>query len=174
MSARLLPFALVSLAALAGCEGRQLASASRSQLVPPQPAPAAPPAAPAAPGVVIGASGEQQLDTDTRSAPAAQPLPPPAKVAAPKRSSRAVRTPADEDLPRWVPVRGRLTVVESSDLAENLGLVPKGTTKKTDERISVADKLAEESPSRSAKSDPMTPGSSWSYAKPGRVKNHRF
>jgi hypothetical protein len=37
---------------------------------------------------------------------------------------KPVRTPADEDLPPWVPVSGRLTVVESSDIARNLGETP--------------------------------------------------
>jgi hypothetical protein len=71
-----------------------------------------------------------------------------------------------------VPVSGRLTVVSSTDLAENLGLVPQGTTSKSDERISVADKLAEESAAR-AKTDPMTQGASWGFSKPGRFRNHR-
>ena len=64
-----------------------------------------------------------------------------------------MRTPADEDLPPWVPIEGRLTVVESSDLAENLGLVPMGSAKKSEVRISVAELLAEESAARAAASE---------------------
>ena len=41
-----------------------------------------------------------------------------------------VRTPDDEDLPAWVPIAGRLTVVSACDIAENLGLAPLGTAKK--------------------------------------------
>ncbi len=33
-----------------------------------------------------------------------------------------VKTTADENLPSWVPVRGRLTVVGASDHAQNLGI----------------------------------------------------
>jgi hypothetical protein len=44
-----------------------------------------------------------------------------------------------------VPVRGRLSVVDSSDLAENLGLAPKGSTKSADTRITVAAALAQKS-----------------------------
>ena len=84
-------------------------------------------------------------------APPPQALPPASPVApAPvvKNPNRKVRTPDDEHLPKWVPVKGRLTVVESSDLAENLGLVPKGSSKKSAEPISVAEKLAEEADAR--------------------------
>ena len=53
-----------------------------------------------------------------------------------------IRKPgSDEGLPSWVPISGRLSVVEAPDLAENLGLVPQGTTK-AQGRISVADALA--------------------------------
>jgi hypothetical protein len=98
---------------------------------------------------------EQSIDTDveprTRSAPrrpAREPHP-----AAPASTNRKVRTPADEDLPPWVPIEGRLTVVESSDLAENLGLVPMGSAKKSEVRISVAELLAQESAARAAASE---------------------
>jgi len=81
-----------------------------------------------------------------------------------------VRTQSDERLPKWVPKKARLSVVDSSDLAENLGLVAKGTTKKNpEERVSVADKLEEES-ARRAK-DPNNYATSFSYAKAGRVRS---
>ncbi|MBX3228195.1 MAG: hypothetical protein KIT84_26780 [Labilithrix sp.] len=86
-----------------------------------------------------------------------------------------IRTTPDENLPKWVPKKGRLSVVDSSDLAENLGLVPKGTSKKNpEERISVADKLEEESQKRAAAraADPQfAQGQGWSYAKAGRVRS---
>jgi hypothetical protein len=69
--------------------------------------------------------------------------------------NRKVRTPDDADLPAWVPKSGRLTVVESSDLAENLGLVPMGSSRRTAERISVAEKLAEEEAARRAATQPL-------------------
>lgn len=47
-------------------------------------------------------------------------------------------------------ISGRLTVVESSDLAENLGLVPTGSAKNSDVPISVAKLLAEENAARAA------------------------
>ena len=84
-----------------------------------------------------GPIGERLLDTTpaaaTRAAVVAAPVP------APVTTSRL--TKPTERLPSWVPVTGRLSVVETPDLAENLGLVPKGTTKKTEGRISVADLL---------------------------------
>jgi hypothetical protein len=80
---------------------------------------------------------EQTLDVDVPP----PPLPPRRELApAPRyRSVRGnhltdpkmplVRTPADEDLPAWVPIAGRLTVVSACDIAENLGLAPLGTAK---------------------------------------------
>ena len=94
--------------------------------------------------------GERLLDT---SAP--QALPPPPRVLgitnapAPVTTTRAAKTRkagSDENLPSWVPVRGRLTVVEAADLAENLGIVPRGTTKANQARIHVADALAAPAP----------------------------
>jgi hypothetical protein len=120
--------------------------------------------------------GEQRLDTNVGPAatPAAPAAPPPGTVVLDTKNLKLakVRTPSDEKLPKWVPAKGRLTVVGSSDLAENLGLVPVGTTKKSDERISVSEKLSEESASR-AKTDSMQQGTSWSYAKAGRVRSRR-
>lgn len=81
-----------------------------------------------------------------------------------------IQTPSDEKLPTWVPKKGRLSVVESTDLAENLGLVPQGTTKKNQgERISVADKLNEEKAQRAK--DPNNYATSFSYSKAGKFRS---
>ena len=81
-----------------------------------------------------------------------------------------IRTTSDEHLPKWVPKKSRLTVVDSSDLAENLGLAPKGTAKKNpEERVSVAEKLEEESAKRAK--DPNNYATSFSYSKAGRVRS---
>ena len=112
--------------------------------------------------------GEQMLDTNVGPAPARAPSG--VVLSSHNLKTSKVRTVSDEHLPKWVPAKGRLTVVDSSDLAENLGLVPKGTTKKTDERISVADKLSAES---AAKTDSMQQGTSWSYARAGKFRSRR-
>lgn len=96
-----------------------------------------PPPQPHAPSATSTESlQEQPLDTDVTPEP---PKPAPTQVTPPKPLTppppkkkkehrfRRVRTPRDEDLPAWVPISGRLTVVESCDLAENLGLAPMGT-----------------------------------------------
>lgn len=73
---------------------------------------------------VSGQENPLDVDVPPRRAPAPPvptPRPPP---------RRKVRTPADEDLPPWVPKAGRLTVVSACDLAENLGLVPLGTARR--------------------------------------------
>lgn len=81
-----------------------------------------------------------------------------------------IRTTSDEHLPKWVPKKGRLSVVDSSDLAENLGLAAKGTAKKNPaERVSVAEKLEEESAKRAK--DPNNYATSFSYSKAGRVRS---
>ncbi len=137
-------------------------------------------AAPAQAGPVQAAApnapvGEQTLDTSVGPQhPVAPPSNAPVLTTNHLKTSK-VRSVSDEHLPKWVPVRGRLTVVDSSDLAENLGLVPNGATKKSDERISVAEKLQEESVARAAAraGDPMTQGSSWSYAKAGKFRSRR-
>jgi hypothetical protein len=116
--------------------------------------------------------GEQSLDTQPVPPPATAPAPQGAPVLETKNLNRPVRTPSDDNLPKWVPARGRLTVVESSDLAENLGLVPPGTTKKTEERISVADKLAEERSARAGAGEAPSRPISASYSA-GRFVNHR-
>lgn len=186
-SSRLILLVIGSLAAI-GCNStRDLSAVSKTQLTaaqiavtPVQPVQAAPiqVAAPAAaPATIVAAPqpasapmfeqqapvGEVTLDTSANAPPVLQI----------KNKKSKVRTVSDENLPKWVPKKGRLTVVDSADLAENLGLVPKGATKKSDERISVADKLAEADAARVSTGDPMTQGSSWSYAKAGRVVNHR-
>ncbi|MBX3226698.1 MAG: hypothetical protein KIT84_39245 [Labilithrix sp.] len=120
---------------------------------------------------------EQPLETETDVAPAPKPRPAPVpKVKAPRKiaiapnGNRAVRTPADEDLPAWVPIRGRLTVVESSDLAENLGLLPIGWAKAhPDEIASVAALLEAERAARAAAAPPPSSGpTTWTYV-PGEV-----
>jgi hypothetical protein len=100
--------------------------------------------------------GERLLDTTT---PARTPAPVPTALAravpsaftpapvttfAPARSRN--KPGSDENLPKWVPVRGRLSVVEVPDLAENLGLAPKGSTKSAETRVTVADALAQRTP----------------------------
>ena len=171
--ARLLSLTLVgSILVLAGCQGRHVLGGSPRAQLQPVPVPAEPAPPPVAAAAQAGGA-EQAIDTNVK--PATKPAEPATIAAAKAPEAPKVRTPSDDHLPKWVPARGRLTVVESSDLAENLGLVPKGATKKSpDERISVADKLAEESAQRAKSSDPMTKGTSWSYSKPGRVTNHRF
>lgn len=126
-----------------------------------EPAPAAPPA-PAQPVPTARPmfEGEQAIDTSA----------PPVLETRNLKTSK-VRTVPDEQLPKWVPKRGRLTVVDSSDLAENLGLVPKGTTKTSEERISVAEKLAEESAARAAAADSTTASTSFTWVGPGRFRS---
>jgi hypothetical protein len=169
--ASLVILAVGLLPTLVGCKDKregasQVSQTTLTQATVPVQQPPVGAAAPSPPS-----QAERSLDT--------QPVPPPA-AATPANSgpifetknrstARPVRTPSDDNLPKWVPVKGRLSVVESSDLAENLGLVPVGTTKKTDERISVADKLAEESAARAANPSPAQP-SSYSYAKSGAVR----
>jgi hypothetical protein len=184
---------VVALGALAlGCDRRDgavgVGQLSFAQLAIPQAQAAQPPAQPAtapqapaqapqaAPAAPRAGVGEQILDTGV-VAPPPQALPAPQIAPAPvaKNPNRKVRTPDDEHLPKWVPVKGRLTVVESSDLAENLGLVPKGSSKKSAEPISVADKLADEADARRASANgyvPSSTGVSPSYAA-GRITNHR-
>ncbi len=194
--------ALASLAGLTtGCQGADLSKVSAqlistAQAAPAQPAPvqaspvqaapvqAAPVQAAPAPQppqampmfqmAPSGASGEVTLDTNVRPEPPLAAPGAPAVTTSNLKHSK-LRAVSDDQLPKWVPVKGRLTVVDSHDLAENLGLVPKGTTKKTDERISVADKLQEEAATRAAASrtDPMTQGTSWSYAKAGKFRSRR-
>lgn len=115
-------------------------------------------AQPAAPAPVQVAQGEQKLDT---SAPI---------LTTNNQAHSKIRTTPDENLPKWVPKKGRLSVVDSSDLAENLGLVPQGTTRKNpEERISVADKLQEERTQRSK--DPNNYATSFSYSKAGKFRS---
>lgn len=125
-------------------------------------------AAPAAPAMCVG--GEQPLDTEVpppKTPPARKPLATPApKPTGPKLAKnglRAVRTPADEELPAWVPISGRLTVLESSDLAENLGLLPMGWAKAhPNETASVAELLEAERAARAAAA-PSSSARTWTY-----------
>jgi hypothetical protein len=92
---------------------------------------------------ITTAEGEVELETEVPT-PAPPLLLPKAPAPEPDdeefpNGNPRVKTPADEDLPAWCPVSGRLTVFESSDLAENLGLVPMGTFKKTGKKFSVAE-----------------------------------
>jgi hypothetical protein len=142
-------FALVAMGceAKASRETRDPASASDAYLTP----------APAAP------VGEQRLDTTT-SAPAPAPV-----------TTIAVRPTTkpggDENLPSWVPLTGRLTVVEAPDLAENLGLVPQGTTK-TQGRISVAEALAQNTVAPATAPGGSIRSATW-LASNGRVRHAR-
>ena len=124
--------------------------------------------------------GERLLDT---SAPQALPPPPrilgitnaPAPVT-PTRASKTRKSGSDENLPSWVPVRGRLTVVEAADLAENLGIVPRGTAKANQGRISVAEALAPPASVAAApiaaRSDGGARSATW-LASNGRVRHGR-
>ncbi len=85
--------------------------------------------------------GERLLDTGNPApAIAARPPAPATTFAAPPKKQKPG---SDENLPAWVPVRGRLTVVQAPDLAENLGLAPKGSSRNGDTRVTVADALAQ-------------------------------
>jgi hypothetical protein len=172
---------IAALAALSvGCQSRgdlwsrHALTQAPAQATPPQTAAPAPmPTNAVAAPVQAAPVGEQVLD----SRPVAPPPPSAAPILTTKNlKTSSVRTISDEKLPKWVPVRGRLSVVGSSDLAENLGLVPKGATKQTDERISVAEKLSEENAARAdgvrTDRDSTSRGSAWGYS-PGRVRNHR-
>ncbi len=148
--------------------GQVPAQANPVSATPVQAAPVqlAQPAEPRSMPMFAAPGGEQQLDTQV--APSTAPV-----LTTQNLKTSKVRTVSDDRLPKWVPKKGRLTVVDSSDLAENLGLVPKGTSKNSDERISVADKLAEESAARAAKGDTMQQGTSWSYARAGKFRSRR-
>lgn len=138
----------------------------------PIPAPALPPGSTP---TFEGGGGENTLTivAEGSRAPRVDPNAPVLATSHLKHSK--LRTVSDDQLPKWVPVKGRLTVVDSHDLAENLGLVPKGTSKNSDERISVADKLEAEGAARAAArgTDPMTQGTFWSYAKAGKFRSRR-
>lgn len=173
MSARFLPFVAGSLftaaVVLVGVGVSQAQQSAPLPPVAPQAVVVAPPppvqpaaAAPRAPSPMF--QPEQALDTS--DGPTMMPAAPLRTVARAK-----VRTPDDDTLPKWVPKRGRLTVVESSDLAENLGLVPRGTTKKSAERISAQDKLEEEAQARAARG--TEPSTGFAFSVKSHIKNHR-
>jgi hypothetical protein len=112
-------------------------------------------------------AGERLLDTTAATAaPKAAPQPIPFA----KNTVKGKRGMSDEHLPSWVPLRGRLTVVQSHDLAENLGLVPAGTTKKAEGRIVVADMLAQNPTASTTTSSPQS--APW-LASNGRFRHSR-
>ena len=177
MSARILPFLAGSVfTATVGLLGIGVSQAQQRPVVV-QPAPpvqavqapapvvVAPPPSVPQPMFQAPTGAEQTLDTSGGP----QML---GASALPKPGTR-VRTPSDENLPRWVPTRGRLTVVESSDLAENLGLVPRGTSKKTGERVSVQDKLEEEAQARAAQAKAAPQQGGFAFSVKSHVRNHR-
>ncbi|MBX3185515.1 MAG: hypothetical protein KF819_00815 [Labilithrix sp.] len=123
-----------------GCRHEEQAPAAQASIAVPVAAPA--PAAPSGP------VGEQLLDTSTPTPRAPIPI-----------VKNAPKPGSDDDLPSWVPLSGRLTVVEAPDLAENLGVVPKGATKSSPTRISVVEQLAQQEASRPRIGDPVPPAS---------------
>jgi len=127
----------------------------------PIPSPAAP-----APAARAGAGGERTLDTTTTAAPTPAPVTT-FRNAKPPRSKPG----SDENLPSWVPLRGRLSVVEAPDLAENLGIVPKGTTRSAEGRVSVAEALDKSAAARPAGA--AQPASATWLAANGRTRHGR-
>ena len=122
----------------------QQAQAPVAQVAPVQAAPAAP-----------APQGEQKLDTSAAPIITTHALTP-----------SKIRTTPEEQLPTWVPKKGRLSVVDSTDLAENLGLVPEGTTKANpDQRISVKEKLTERA------KDTNNYATGFTYAKAGKFRS---
>ena len=114
--------------------------------------------------------GEQRLDTGT---PASRVAVTPAPITTVRAPAVRSKPGSDENLPKWVPLRGRLTVVEAPDLAENLGLVPKGTTKTTEGRISVAELMATDTATTAAPAAGTGPRSATWLASNGRVRHAR-
>lgn len=114
--------------------------------------------------------GERLLDTGNPGAPAvaARPPAPATTFAAPPKTQKPG---SDENLPAWVPVRGRLTVVQVPDLAENLGLAPKGSSRNADTRVTVADALAQRGAPAVA-TDTSQRSATW-LASNGRVRRAR-
>ena len=117
----------------------QARPALAQQTVQPAPVQVATPVQVQQPQPAAQPTGEQKLDTS------AQPI-----LQQNNLQVSSIRTVSDEHLPKWVPKRGRLSVVDSSDLAENLGIVPKGSTKAATERISASDELAKQDAARQA------------------------
>jgi hypothetical protein len=126
------------------------AQAQQAQAPVAQVAPVQQAAAPAAP-----AQGEQKLDTSAAPIITTHALTP-----------SKIRTTPEDQLPTWVPKKGRLSVVDSTDLAENLGLVPEGTTKANpNERISVKEKLNERA------KDTNNYATGFTYSKAGKFRS---
>lgn len=164
----LLATALTGLAALTtmGCEGKRADTRTAAVNTP---------ATNELAGVAVGASiGEQRLDTSTPVAPtpANRIAPTNAPLTTTFRAAKARKPGSDENLPKWVPLRGRLTVVEAPDLAENLGLVPKGATKSAEGRISVAELMANGSGAATASADAAPRSATW-LASNSRVRHGR-
>lgn len=84
-------------------------------------APPEPRAVVRAPVTNVGPENPLETEVPPPPAPPRKPPPPDAGPYMPN-GHRPVRTPDDSELPPWCPVTGRLTVVESSDIAKNLGL----------------------------------------------------
>jgi hypothetical protein len=118
--------------------------------------------------------GEQRLDTSTPVAPtpANRIAPTNAPLTTSFRAAKTKKPGSDENLPKWVPLRGRLTVVEAPDLAENLGLVPKGATKSAEGRISVAQLMANGTGPTTTPADAAPRSATW-LASNGRVRHGR-
>ena len=119
--------------------------------------------------------GEQRIDTSPRPpTPADRIAVTNAPLTTSFRGAKSRKPGSDENLPKWVPLRGRLTVVEAPDLAENLGLVPKGTTKTTDGRVSVAELLANGNGNTAASTSTTTSATSATWlASNGRFRHGR-
>lgn len=115
--------------------------------------------------------GERLLDTGSAAAP-----PPAARAPAPATTFAArpiIQKPgSDENLPKWVPVRGRLSVVDANDLAENLGLAPKGSSRNADTHVTVADALAQRAAHAPAAQADGPRSATW-LASNGRVRRGR-
>jgi len=119
-------------------------------------------------------AGEQRIDTSPRAPTPADRI---AVTNAPLntnfRGAKPRKPGSDENLPKWVPLRGRLTVVEAPDLAENLGLVPKGATKTAEGRISVAELMANGNGNAAPASNTTSGTSATWLASNGRVRHGR-
>jgi len=128
-------------------------------------------------GTATAPIGERLLDTSASPSPArALALAPTPAPVTTTRAPKIRRPGSDENLPSWVPLRGRLSVVEAPDLAENLGLVPKGTTKTSQTRINVADTLTAPAPAianpTAVRTDTGPRSATW-LASNGRVRHGR-
>ena len=119
--------------------------------------------------------GERTIDTSTSSGSifAGVPSSHPAPVTTSRSARARAKRGSDDNLPAWVPLRGRLTVVQAPDLAENLGLVPKGTTRNAEARVSVAELLDKPTTSTSSTSSAATAQPATWLAANGRMPHGR-